>query len=152
MFASVICQRAKPAQDTKVGLHTATPASYPLERVFIDFMGPLIRTKRGNQSIVVVMDSFPKFVAFYPVSNITSAIVCDILESRYFMAYGEPKSIFSDKAKVFRSKAFYDFCFRLWIKRINVMPYYPQVSLVERVNRNLKAALKIFHHQSQRKG
>jgi hypothetical protein len=48
LCASVTCQWAKPAQDTKVGLHTATPASYPLERVFIDFMGPLMRTKRGN--------------------------------------------------------------------------------------------------------
>ena len=37
------------------------------------------------------------------------------------------------------------------IKRINTTPYYPQSSLAKRVNRNLKAALKIFHHQSQRK-
>jgi len=53
-----LCQRAKPAQDNKVWLHTATPASYPLERVFIDFMGPLIRTKKGNQVILVVIVSF----------------------------------------------------------------------------------------------
>jgi len=59
-----LCQRAKPAQDTKMGLHQATPASYPLERVFIDFIGPLVRTKRGNQAILVVLDSFSKFVAF----------------------------------------------------------------------------------------
>jgi hypothetical protein len=39
-------QRAKPAQDSKLGLHTATPLSYSQERVFIDFMGPLVRTKR----------------------------------------------------------------------------------------------------------
>jgi hypothetical protein len=41
--------------------------------------------------------------------------------------------------------------FRWGIKRINTTPYYPQGSLAERVNRNLKATLKIFHHQSQRK-
>jgi len=85
-----LCQRAKPAQDTKVGLHTATPASYLLERVFIDFMGHLVCTKRGNQAVLVVMHSFSKFVVFYPVRNITSTIVCDILGSRYFTAYGVP--------------------------------------------------------------
>ena len=138
-----LCQRAKLAQDIKVGLHTATPALYLLERVFIDFMGPLVRTKRGNQAILVVMDSFSKFVAFYPVRNITSTIVCDILGSRYFTDYGVPKSIVSDNAKVFRLKAFYDFYFRWGIKRINTTLYYPQGSLAERVNRNLKAALKI---------
>jgi 5-methylcytosine-specific restriction endonuclease McrA len=29
-----LCQRAKPTQDTKVGLHMATPASYPLESFY----------------------------------------------------------------------------------------------------------------------
>jgi hypothetical protein len=60
-----VCQHAKLAQDNKVGLHTVTPASYRLERVFIEFMGPLVRTKRGNQAILVVTYGFSKFVAFY---------------------------------------------------------------------------------------
>ena len=145
-----LCQRAKPAQNTKVGLHQATPTSYPLERVFIDFMEPLVRTKKRNQAIFVVVDSFSKFVAFYAVRNITSAIVCEILENRYFTAYGVPKSIVSDIAKVFMSKALLDFCFQLGIKRIKSTPYYPHSSVAERVNRNLKAALKVFH-QSQQK-
>jgi len=95
--------------------------------------------------------SFSKFVAFYPVRNITSNIICEILGSQYFTAYGVRKSIVSDSAKVFRLKAFYNFCFRWGIKRINTTPYYPQGSLAERVNRNLKAALKIFYQQSQQK-
>jgi hypothetical protein len=37
------------------------------------------------------------------------------------------------------------------MKRINTTPNYPQGSLAERVMRNLKAALKIFHHHSQKK-
>ena len=103
----------------RVGLHTATPASCPLERIFIDFMGPLVRTKKGNQAILVVMDSFSKFVAFYPVRSITSAVVCEVLEHKYFMNYGVPKSLVSDNAKVFKSKLFYDFCFQ-W--GINPLP------------------------------
>jgi hypothetical protein len=54
-----------------------TPASYLLLSVFIDFMGPLVHTKRGNQAILLVMDSFSKLMAFYPVRNM-SAVVCDI--------------------------------------------------------------------------
>jgi hypothetical protein len=72
-------------------------------------MGPLVRTKKGNQAILVVMDSFSKFVAFYPVRNITSAVVCDVLEHKYFMNYGVTKSLVSDNARVFKSKLFYDF-------------------------------------------
>ena len=39
-------------------------------------------------------------------------------------------------------------CFRWGVKHITTTPYYPQGSLAERVNRNLKSALKIFHHRS----
>ena len=124
-----LCQRAKPAQNTKAGLHQATPASYPLERVFIDFMGPLVRTKKGSQAILVVVDSFSKFVAFYPVRQITSAIVCEILESRYFTAYGVPKSIVSDNAKVFKSKAFFIFALNGESKELTQLHTTPRVLL-----------------------
>ena len=55
-------------------------------------------------------------MAFYPVRSITSAVVCDVLEHKYFMNYGVPKSLVSDNAKVFKSKLFYDFCFQWGIK------------------------------------
>jgi hypothetical protein len=70
------------------------------------------------------MDSFSKFVVFYPVRNITSTIVCDILGSRHFTAYGVPKYIVSDNAK-----AFYGFCFRWGINRVNTTPTIPKVLL-----------------------
>ena len=35
------------------------------------------------------------------------------------------------------------------MEHITTTPYYPQASLAERVNRNLKSALKIFHYQTQ---
>jgi len=66
-----LCQRAKPAQDTRVGLHSAIPCTRPMERVFVDFVGPLVRTKRGNIAILVVLDGFSKFVNFYPIRKIS---------------------------------------------------------------------------------
>jgi hypothetical protein len=38
-----------------------------MERFFIDFVGPLTRTKRGNIAILVNLDAFSKFV-FFPQS------------------------------------------------------------------------------------
>jgi hypothetical protein len=40
-----ICQRAKPMQNTCVGLHSASPVSEHMERLFINFMSLLTRTK-----------------------------------------------------------------------------------------------------------
>jgi len=145
-----LCQRAIPAQNTRVGLHSAQPPSYPLEKLFIDFVGPLVRSKRGNIVILVVVDGFSKFVSFYPVRKINFQVVMECLERRFFPAYGTPKCIVSDNARVFCCKGFKDLCFRWGVQHVTTTPYYPQASLAERANRNLKAALKIFHHQSQK--
>jgi hypothetical protein len=119
-----------------------------MERIFIDLMGPLVRSKRGNTAILVVVDGFSKFVVFYPTRALTAQVVCDKLEKFYFPAYGTPSSVVSDNAQAFRSRLFRDMCFRWGIQHITTTPYYPQGSLAERVNRNLKAALKIFCHAS----
>jgi hypothetical protein len=74
-----------------------------------------------------------------------------IIWRNYFPIYGTPKPIVSDNARVFSCKAFKDLCFRRGVEHITTMPYYPQASLAERVNRNLKSALKIFHSESQEK-
>jgi transposase InsO family protein len=144
-----LCQRAKPAQNTREGFHSSAPAEGVLDRVFLDFFGPITRSKKGNQAILVVMDGFSKFVSFFPVRNITSNAVCESLEGQFFKAYGIPRSLVTDHARVFKSKEFHDFCFKWGIKRIHTTPYYPKGSLAERVMRNLKAALQIFHSESQ---
>jgi hypothetical protein len=107
-------------------------------------MGPMVRTKKGHRAILVILDGFSKFVVFYPVKSITSKVVCEAFERFYFPAYGVPEAMVSDNAKVCKSKPYCDLCFKWGLKGIYTTPYYPQGSLVERVNRNLKAALKIY--------
>jgi hypothetical protein len=122
-----------------------------MERLFMDFVGPLTRTKRGNIAILVIVDAFSKFVFFHPVRKMTSHVVAECLERIFFPAYGTPCSIVTDNARAFCCRQFKDLCFRWGLTHITTTPYYPQASLAERVNRNLKAALKIFHHESQAK-
>ena len=95
-------------------------------------------------AILVVLDTFSKFVSFYPVSRIAASVVIDCFERSYFPAYGATNSIVTDNAKQVK-----DLCFRWGVKHIFTTPYDPQGSLGERVNRNLKTALKIYHHQTQ---
>ena len=54
----------------------------------------------------------------------------------------------SDNVQAFRSILFRDMCFRWGVQHITTTSCYPQGSLEERVNRNLKAALNSFYHAS----
>ena len=64
-----LCQRAKPAQDKSVGLHSDKSSTQPMGKLFIDFVGPLVRSKRGDIAILVILNAFSKFVSFCPVRN-----------------------------------------------------------------------------------
>jgi hypothetical protein len=79
-----------------------------MERVFIDFVGPIVRSRKGNVAILVVLDGFSKFVSLYPVRKITSEAVVSCLMEKFFPCYGIPQCIVSDNATVFKSRAFYN--------------------------------------------
>jgi hypothetical protein len=105
------CQRAKAAQDSRVGLHSSEVATRPLQRVFIDFFGPIVRSRSGNIAILVVLDGFSKFVFMYPVTRFSSEVVKNCLLEKFFPAFGVPQSIVSDNASVIKSRGFYNLCF-----------------------------------------
>ena len=72
MCVSANCANVRNPPKTRVRLHSANPASQPMDRLFIDFVGPLLRSKRGNIAILVIVGSFSKFVSSCPVRKITS--------------------------------------------------------------------------------
>jgi hypothetical protein len=88
-----LCQKAKPALNTKVGWHDASPVSEHLARLFIDFMGPLVRSKRGNCAILVVVDAFSNFGSFFPVRKVKSQLVCDCSEGRFSKCMGSQSQL-----------------------------------------------------------
>jgi len=85
-----LCQHAKPAQNQRVGFHSATPGSETMQRLFIDFVSPLTRTKRGNLDILVVVDTFSKFVALCPLRKITSQVAVDFSRDGIFQRMSQP--------------------------------------------------------------
>jgi len=105
------CQQAKPTLDSSVGLHTSGTVTATVERLLIDFVGPLNSNMSGNIGFLVVVNSFSKFVSFCPVRKMTSVAVSDYLERSYFPAFCVPKSIVTDNAKALYCKEFKDLCF-----------------------------------------
>lgn len=144
-----LCQRVKPARNTRVGFHAAKVTERPWQRIYIDYVGPITRTRSGNTSLMVIIDGFTRYVVILPVRNMTAESTVQNLIKRVFAYFGFPEILVSDNAPSFLSAKFKAMCFNYGIKHVTTSPYYPQASLVERFNRNLKAALTIYHHDSQ---
>jgi len=111
--------------NTRVGWHTAWPSTRPRHKLFADFVSPLTRPKRWNVAIQVFLESFSKFVSFYPVKRIAASAVINCFERSYFRAYGAPNSIVTDNANVFLSKQVKDLCFCWGVEHIFYLALLP---------------------------
>jgi hypothetical protein len=61
------CALSKPAHNLKLGLLVSEVAQRPTQKIFIDYVGKLPRSKVGNSAILVCVDAFSKFVWLIPV-------------------------------------------------------------------------------------
>ena len=103
--ACQICALSKTALNTKVGLLASEVPSSPMERIYVDFVGKLPRSKAGNAYAFVVVDGFSKFSWIFPLREATTARTVGVFQS-IFAFIGPPQYIVSDNARQFTSRHF----------------------------------------------
>ena len=123
----------------------------PMERIAIDFMGPLTKTNSGNKYIMVVGDYFTKWVEAYPLPNIEAKTVADKLIENLIARFGVPLIIHTDQGKTFESCLFQELCKQLEIYKTRTTPYRPQSDgMIERANRTIVNMLLPFVSSNQK--
>jgi len=140
-----ICQQTNYANMLPYGLYeTISPPTKVFETICVDFMGPFVRSSKGNQHLFVVVDQLSKWVEIVPFRSANSRKVVEVLEDHIFCRYGPPKYLVSDNGAQFKSKLFKLMCQQWGITHRLTSPYHPQINLAERVNRNLKKMICSF--------
>ena len=77
----------------------------PFSKVVIDCVGPLPKTKKGNEYLITIMDPTTRYPEAIPVKNITAkTIVRHLLH--FFTTVGLPNEIQSDRGSNFTSHLF----------------------------------------------
>ncbi|XP_058816375.1 uncharacterized protein LOC131679659 [Topomyia yanbarensis] len=125
-------------------------ATRPWQIVSADFIGPLPRTRRGSQHILVVCDYFSKWVMVQPVRNVSSAPMCAILKDQWFLRNSVPEVIITDNGSSFISKEFKELLDRFKVAHWLNSRYHSQANPVERVNRTINAAIRTYVREDQR--
>ena len=68
----------------------------PLDRITTDFVGPLPITPRGNRYILVVTDSFTKWVEVFAVPDQSAETTARTILNEFIARYGYPIDLHSD--------------------------------------------------------
>lgn len=122
----------------------------PFERIAIDILGPLPRTKQGNKYLLVVGDYFSKWLEAIPLRNQEATTVASKLVERIISVFGVPLSIHSDQGSNFESEVFQELCKLLGITKTRTTPLRPQSDgMVERANRTIENMLTAFVSENQ---
>src|SRR5947199_3182299 len=123
----------------------------PFERIGIDFVGPLEKTRRGNRYILVVTDYLTKWPEAKAMKDAMATNVVKFIYEVIICRHECPKIILSDRGIHFRNKLVEELCKKFEIKHKLSAPYHSQTNgLVERFNRILCESLaKVSEKENQ---
>lgn len=145
----LICKMSKTAQRKYEGQLVSVPIESTMNCLFLDLVGPLVRSKNQNQYLLVAVDGFSKFVWVVPLRDCKTKNITDKLEQVIFNNFSVPKIIVSDNASYFCSIAFKKFLFKNYIEHRRIAAYRPSGNQAERNIRNLTTLLRSFYHNCQ---
>ncbi|KAG6438788.1 hypothetical protein O3G_MSEX000225 [Manduca sexta] len=114
----------------------------PFHTLHIDHLGPFVTTTRQNKYLLVLVDSFTKFVFISAVKNTKSKIVINEL-NKIFKVFGNPKRLICDAGSAFTSRLFTGYCKDRNIRAHVIATAIPRSNgQVERYNQTILEALR----------
>ena len=141
-----VCQHVgKPNQKIPSAPLIPIPAfEEPFSRVIIDCVGPLPKTKSGNQYLLTIMCASTRFPEAIPLRNIKAPTIVKSL-IKFFTLVGLPRSLQSDQGSNFMSGLMQQVMFQLGIKQFKSTAYHPESQgALERFHQTLKNMLRAY--------
>lgn len=132
------CQLTAPKPHFRSPLVPLPIIEVPFDIIAMDLVGPIVKSARGHQYILVVLDYATSYPEAIPLRNTSSKTIAKEL-FKMFTRTGIPKEILTDQGTPFMSKVTKELCKLLKIKHLRTSVYHPQTDgLVERFNKTLK--------------
>ena len=120
----------------------------PFERVIVDCVGPLPRTRSGNQYLLTMMCVATRYPESFPLRNITAKAVVKAI-TKHFSTFGLPKVVQTDQGSNFLSRLFAQVLKSLSISHKISSAYHPESQgALERWHQTLKAMLRKYCHET----
>ncbi len=136
------CQRTSPQTPPPSPLIPLPIIEVPFEHIGMDLIGPLPKSTRGHEHILVIVDYATRYPEAVPLRKATAKAIAQelfLLSSRV----GIPAEILTDQGTPFMFRLMADLCRLLKVKQLRTTIYHPlKDGLVERFNQTLKQMLR----------
>uniref|UniRef100_A0ABD2WE69 RNA-directed DNA polymerase n=1 Tax=Trichogramma kaykai TaxID=54128 RepID=A0ABD2WE69_9HYME len=96
-----------------------------MQKVAIDIVGPLPRTKKGNNNILTIQCNLTKFCRAIALQDATAETVTDAFLKEFICIFSCPQIILSDQGTNFTSKVFVNLAKAFKIKTVTTTAYRP---------------------------
>ena len=114
-------------------------ASYPIEIISMDLIGPFIPSINNNRYILTIICHCTGYAEAIPIKDKTGLSVINALANQFITRHGVPEVIITDNGKEFIANVFEKYLELLKIKHRKSSPGHPQGNgRIERFNRTLK--------------
>ena len=141
------CLTCQQVKGDKPALHIYRPTrgEGPFNRVAMDVFGPLPITTNGNRYILVLQDTFSKWIEMYPLAAANTDQIVERIHHQYITRHGTPKEWLSDNGPPFNSSFVNVLSMKLGIKHCFTPPYHPESNgIVERFMSTLRNMIVAF--------
>ena len=142
-----ICQKVRDHQLTQFIPKFSTSTYGLFDNISMDSIYMPI-SARGNKYLLVIIDSFSRYVDVYPISNLSAPTAFECL-IKFMSNFGIPSHICTDNATQFKS-VFEDMLSLARINHYKIQPYsHQENSIVERANKEVLSAIRclILEHK-----
>ena len=140
-----VCQQSKRAFNAKPPPLQPQAVDDVFGRWQMDILSGLPTTKDKYKHILVMVDSYSKWVELFPLRTQEATEVATVIFREVISRYGAMRSILSDRGQNFMSKLVQALAEMFDIKRYYTSPYHPMTNgLIESKNSYILQALRAY--------
>ena len=133
-----VCQRRKRPYPTPKAPMRIYVTGQPNERLSMDVVGPMTKSKAGNMYLLCMTDHFTKFAKAVPVPDQGAETLMDVFMREWCDQFGPPKEVHTDQGAAFEGRLTKELTKLLNIEKTRTVAFKPSSNaLVERYNQTI---------------
>lgn len=129
---------------------SSTSGNYPFHKIAMDYFGPLPTSENNNKYVLVIIDTFTRYVELYPMEGINTMELAKTFYHQFVLRHGMPEVCLQDNGTSFASEFNKQLATFADMEMLFTSPYVASSNgLVERFMKTLRQMILLYSRQEE---